>query len=203
MELESHLVIHVASHLPHGLTSRKEQTCYLEGASVMQGVKSYLFRNFEQLFVLIILVSVVVFNYLMPYKLIFLNFYFIPIMLAAYYLGVRSAVLGSVLCTLMVSVYVYLSPIPFMPPFTQLDLWMNIVTWASFLILTAAVVAKLASRLTEEVEHGRELNRDLEENKAKLEAADKKLRDHAEKLEKNVADLKERVEKLLRARQST
>ena len=124
-------------------------------------------------------------------------------MLAAYYLGSRSAVLGSVLCTLMICLYVYLSPMSFMPPFTQLDLWMNIVTWSSFLILTAAVVAKLASRLTEEVEHGRELNRDLEENKAKLEEADKKLRDHAEKLEKNVDDLKQRVEELLRARQNT
>ena len=129
---------------------------------MMQGLKTYLFKNFEQLFVLIILVSVVVLNYLVPYKLVFLNFYFIPIMLAAYYLGIRSAVLGSVLCALMVSLYVYLSPMSFMPPFTQLDLWMNIVTWSSFLILTAAVVAKLASRLTEEVEHGRELNFEFE-----------------------------------------
>ena len=54
--------------------------------------------------------------------------------------------------------------------------------------------------VTEEVEHGRELNRDLEESKAKFKAADKKLRDHAKKLEENVADLKKRVEKLQHAR---
>ena len=42
---------------------------------------------------LLILVSVASINYLIPYKLAFLNFYFIPILLGAYYLGVRKALL--------------------------------------------------------------------------------------------------------------
>ena len=48
-----------------------------------------------------------------------------------------------------------------MPTFTILDLWMNILTWASFLILTGALVGRLTTKLTTEVEQVRELNRDL------------------------------------------
>ena len=47
----------------------------------MDAIKEYLLKNFEQLFVLSILVSVAGINYYIPYKLAFLNFYFIPIML--------------------------------------------------------------------------------------------------------------------------
>ena len=55
----------------------------------MEGLKRYLIENFEQIFVLFILLSVAGITYFIPYKLAFLNFYFIPILLAAYYLGVR------------------------------------------------------------------------------------------------------------------
>ena len=118
----------------------------------MDAIKNYLIRNFEQAFVLLILVSVAGINYLIPYKLAFLNFYFIPILLGAYYLGVRRALLGGVLCTLVVALYAYLFPASFMPAFSHLDLWMNIVAWSSFLILTGAVVGQLTTRLKTEVE---------------------------------------------------
>ena len=79
-------------------------------------------------------------NYYIPYKLAFLNFYFIPILLGAF------------LCALIVFVYAYLFPESFRPAFTNLDLWMNIVTWASFLILTAAIVGQFTTKLKTEVE---------------------------------------------------
>ena len=161
----------------------------------MEAIKQYLLKNFEQIFVLLILVSVAGINYLIPYKLAFLNFYFIPILLAAFYLGVRTALLGGVLCALVVFIYAYLFPESFMPAFTQLDLWMNILAWSSFLILTAAVVGQLTSRLKIEVEQVRGLNKDFEESQARLEEADKELRDHAENLEKKVTERTQSLEK--------
>ena len=161
----------------------------------MEALKQYLLKNFEQLFVLLILVSVAGINYLIPYKLAFLNFYFIPILLGAYYLGVRRALLGGVLCALVVFAYAYLFPESFRPPATNLDLWMNIVTWASFLILTAAVVGQLTTQLKTEVESARELNRDLEESKIRVEEADRELRDHAENLEAKVNERTQSLEK--------
>ena len=70
-----------------------------------------------------------------------------------------------------------------MPAFTQLDLWMNIMAWSSFLILTGAVVGGLTARLRKEVKTLKEMNQSLQESKAKIERNDQELRDHAEKLE--------------------
>ena len=161
----------------------------------MEALKRYLIKNFEQIFALLILLSVAGITYFVPYKLAFLNFYFIPILVAAYYLGVRKALLGGVLCTLMVSIYAYLFPESFMIQLTVLDLWMNIMTWASFLILTAAVVGQVTTRLKVEVEQVTDLNRNLEESTSRLEAADAQLRDHAENLEKKVTERTESLER--------
>ena len=60
----------------------------------MEALKRYLINNFEQIFALLILLSVAGITYFIPYKLAFLNFYFIPILVAAYYLGVRKASLS-------------------------------------------------------------------------------------------------------------
>ncbi|MDA2926932.1 HD domain-containing protein [Acidobacteria bacterium AH-259-G07] len=144
----------------------------------MENLKNYLIKNSEQTFVLVILVSVASINYLIEHKLAFLNFYFIPILFAAYYLSLRKAVLGAVLCTLTVAIYAYLFAKSYMPSFTEWDLWMNILTWASFLILTATMVGKLTTRL-----------------KAKIEATDKELKDYAENLEQKVAERTESLEK--------
>ena len=70
-----------------------------------------------------------------------------------------------------------------MPAFTQLDLWMNIMAWSSFLILTGAVVGGLTARLRKEVKTLKEMNQSLQESKAKIEQNDPVLRHHAEKLE--------------------
>lgn len=149
----------------------------------MEALKGYLIKHFEQVFALLILLSVASINYFIPYKLVFLNFYFVVVLIASYYLELRNALLGGVLCTLIVIVYVYYFPNSFMPAFTQFDLWMNILAWSSFLILTGAVVGKLTARLKKEVETLKELNQQLEESKAKIEADDKELREHAQKLE--------------------
>ena len=76
----------------------------------MERIKRELLANFEQLFVLVILLSTAGVNYLVPTKLAFLNFYVLPIILAGYYLGRRSAVLGALLCALLMAIYVVLRP---------------------------------------------------------------------------------------------
>ncbi len=76
----------------------------------MDALKRYLTKNFEDFFVLIIILSVSAVNYFLPYKLAFLNFYLIPILLAAYFLGQSKSILGAVLCTLLVSAYAYSKP---------------------------------------------------------------------------------------------
>jgi hypothetical protein len=123
---------------------------------MMEALKTYAKQNFEQVFILLILTSVVVINYLIPFKLVFLNLYFIVILLGTFYMERRKAVLGGVLCTLLVIIHVYYFPSFFMPAITTLDLWMSIVVWSGFLILTGSVAGKLISGLKTEVEQLRE-----------------------------------------------
>ena len=92
----------------------------------MDRVKRYLVANFENMFVLMTLLSTAVVNYLVPAKLAFLNFYFLPIILAGYFLGRRTAVLGALLCALMIAVYVVLFPEAFSVRSESLDAYTHI-----------------------------------------------------------------------------
>lgn len=76
----------------------------------MDKIKDYLFKNFEQVFVLVILIGVAVISYLVPYKLAFLNFYFLPVLLTAYYLDVKRALLGAILCIILVGFFFWRDP---------------------------------------------------------------------------------------------
>ena len=128
----------------------------------MNNLKDYLTKNSEQMLALIILVGVPAITYLVPYKLVFLNFFFIVILLSVYFVEAHKALMGGVLTTLLVAVFVYYFPSSFVPTFTELDLWMNILAWSSFLILTGAAVGKLADRLKMEIQELKERKRDLE-----------------------------------------
>jgi hypothetical protein len=123
----------------------------------------------EQAFALLIIISVAAINYLLPYKLVFLNFFFIVILLRAYYLEAHKTILGGVLTTLLVIGYVYYFPSSFMAASTERDLWLNILAWSSFLILTGAVVGQLIHRLKTEVQQLNKLKQDLQAEDEKLE----------------------------------
>ena len=155
----------------------------------METLKDYVLKHSEQVFSLLILLSVVTINYFIPYKLVFLNFFFIVILLGAYYLDAHEAVLGGVLSTLLVIVYVYYFPHSFMPVLTEFDLWMNIVAWSGFLILTAGVVGKLTHRLKTEAQQLKKANVGLEAEKEKS----------AISAMRNVTRLKQTEEKLHRS----
>ncbi len=135
----------------------------------METLRNYFLKHSEQLFALAILLSVPTITYLIPYKLVFLNFFFIVILIGVYDLEAHKALMGGVLTTLLVVIYVYYFPSSFMPAFTETDLWMNILAWSSFLILTGALVGRQAHRVRTETEKLNKLKRDLQANNEKLE----------------------------------
>ncbi len=149
-----------------------KKTCWISTGSCetrAAAIKDYFIRHSEQVFALLIIVSVAAINYLIPYKLVFLNFFFIVILLGAYYLETHKAILGGVLTTLLVIVYVYYFPSSFMAATTERDLWLNILAWSSFLILTGAVVGQLIHRLKTEVQQLKKLKQDMQAENEKLE----------------------------------
>jgi adenylate cyclase len=162
-------------------------------------IKRYLIGNFENLFVLGTLLSTAVVNYLVPAKLAFLNFYFLPIILAGYYLGRRSAVLGALFCGLMIGVYVILFPEAFQTSGRPLDVYTYIAAWAGFLILAGAVVGGLQEKLAEEIRTTGALNAELRQRQEELTAANRTLKDYGENLEARVRDRTEELEASKRA----
>jgi adenylate cyclase len=165
----------------------------------MDRVKQYVGANFEQVFILLTLITTVVINYLLPLKLAFLNFYFLPIILAGYYLGRQRAVLGAVLCVLMATLFVVLFPEAFAPVNPRLELYAHIPMWGGFLILAGAVVGRLHEKLTLEVASSRRLNDELQQQQVELERANAELRHHTENLETRVRERTEELEESKRA----
>jgi adenylate cyclase len=165
----------------------------------MDNLKQYFLKNFEQTLVLVILLSVAGITYLVPYKLAFLDFYFIPILMAASYLDLRRAVLAAAFCIIMVGMYAWLYPELFPTGEQSMDIALNITTWGSFLILTAVTISRLHEKLQLEVQSTRALNIELADKTEKLEQAGADLKDYADNLEKKV---NERTEKLEQSRQT-
>jgi adenylate cyclase len=161
--------------------------------------KRYLLANFESLFVLITLASTLLVNYLVPEKLPFLNFYFLPIILAGYYLGLRQAVLGALFCALLIAVYVVLFPETFQLTGSSRQLYTYIPVWGGFLILAGAVVGRLREKLSEEIRATAALNDELRERQRELTQANQTLRDYGDNLEVMVRRRTEELEESKRA----
>jgi HD-GYP domain-containing protein (c-di-GMP phosphodiesterase class II) len=167
--------------------------------SRMQRVKTYVLANFEGIFVVLALLTTAVTNYVLPLKLAFLNFYFLPIILAGYYLGRRRAVLGAVFCVLLVGIFIVLFPESFAQGDRPLDLYAHIPMWGGFLILAGAVVGRLHEKLADELAVGRQLNEELEQRQLQLQQANAELRDYSENLETRVSQRTEELEESKRA----
>jgi adenylate cyclase len=135
-------------------------------------------RHLELLFVLLIGLLVTAVFYLFPYsRTAFLNFFYLPVLAAAYFMGKRKAVLGSALCILIMILIAYYYPDSFTVTGTRLGAFLVVCTWGGFLILSSAAVGSLQERLVKGFEETRQLleelkrSRVVEEMKEKVEKA--------------------------------
>ena len=110
----------------------------------MEKIKEYFFKHFEKIIVLSILLGIVLINYFTPYKIGFLNFFYLPIIAAGYFLGQRMAVLTAVFCILIVAFFLLLFPSSFFTAGTNKTyIIVSLAAWSSFLILTSAAIGYL------------------------------------------------------------
>ena len=113
----------------------------------MRGVRDWLFGRFEVILALGTLAGVAVLNCLVLQKLAFLDFFFLPVFVAGYWLGRSKAIQTAVLCVLMVGLYVGISPTRFQAGVQNLGLlWWHLATWACFLMIAAVLVGTLADQ---------------------------------------------------------
>lgn len=111
----------------------------------------------DRLILAVILAGAIVGAFLVQQKLSFLNFFFLPVILAGYYLGKRQAVLSAFFCILLVALYViFESRQPRSPLPLDLDTILNLVTWGGFLILTGALMGSLTDQRAQKIRKMRE-----------------------------------------------
>jgi putative nucleotidyltransferase with HDIG domain len=109
----------------------------------MDRFKQFLIRHFEKILVLIILIAAFAGTYFIEEEAIVLNFYYLPVLVAGYFLGRRMGVLTAVLSILAVLYFVLISPQRF---FGEKVFWYSIAklsSWSGFLILASVTVGTL------------------------------------------------------------
>ncbi len=134
----------------------------------MQKSKTFVAENLEKIAILLILIGVGVIHFFVVDKLPFLSFYYLPVLVAAWGAGRRTALLVSVLAVLVVGLYAVAMPSNFDEKIAELEtekgktisktrsaivqeqiedeehnMHFSLVTWGSFLILSAALVGTL------------------------------------------------------------
>jgi len=109
----------------------------------MEKLKEFSVRHFEKLLLIGLILAIVVTNYFILQKLAFLNFYYLPVLIAGYFLGKKQAIFTSCLVVCLVTFIAILDSASFLEVGSTLKLFFNLVIWGGFLVLAAYVVGTL------------------------------------------------------------
>jgi len=129
--------LHVEARPPPHPEAHVAETRALERA------KSFIFRHFEQILVLLLVASLLGIHYVVEQKLAFLSFYYLATILAGFYGGRRLAVMSGVFIVVLVFFFQAIVGLDMLPGFYP-DALLTLIPWAGFLILTGYVVGRLA-----------------------------------------------------------
>jgi putative nucleotidyltransferase with HDIG domain len=99
-------------------------------------------RHFELAVVIALVVATAFAVLVAGNKVAFLNFYYIPVLVAGYFLGRNQGVLVAVAGVLMVGIYAVLNPELFTSGPNEIP-GLDLLLWGAFIILTAFVVGSL------------------------------------------------------------
>ncbi len=105
----------------------------------------------EYVIVFLLIAILALINYVGAGQRFFLNFYFLPVVVAGYMLGVRGGVMASVASTSVVVLYYVVfntAPVP-TDAILRREFWADITLWAGFLLLSGGAVGKLQQKSTE------------------------------------------------------
>ncbi|HEX4574867.1 MAG TPA: HD domain-containing phosphohydrolase [Gemmatimonadales bacterium] len=111
----------------------------------LERAKVFFFRNFERIFVLLLVLAMLGIHGFVEQKFAFLSFYYLPMILAGFYGGRRFAVMAGVFVVALVLYYQYVQGLDMLPGFYG-GAFLALVPWAGFLILTGYVVGGLAEQ---------------------------------------------------------
>lgn len=144
-----------------------------------------VFQHFEGILVVLLVASLLTIHWWVDYKLAFLSFYYLPIIVAGFLLGRKGAVGAAVFIVNLVLFFQVVQGLQG-PPGFDLAVALTLVPWAGFLILTAYVVGVLAEHREASLQDAKESYVTmLELLTFSLEAGERESRGHSHR----VADL--------------
>jgi HD-GYP domain-containing protein (c-di-GMP phosphodiesterase class II) len=111
--------------------------------AALDRTKRFIYRHFERLLVLLLVGSLLLIHNFIEYRLAFLSFYYLPIIVAGFLVGRRLAVWAALFVVLLVG-YVQATQGLQGAPGLDVQMIMYLVPWGGFLILTGYTVGTLA-----------------------------------------------------------
>ena len=115
----------------------------LRKEEILDKIKLFLVQHFERILVLVILAAAILGTLFMEDKTLLLNFYFLPVVFASYYLGKRLGVLSAFLSILAIVICVIMFRNHFFPPDQEFRGIFLLSSWGGFLLLTSYAVGGL------------------------------------------------------------
>jgi adenylate cyclase len=163
--------------------------------------RALLKRHSELVLILSILIVISAVFHWIPYKIAFLNFFFIPVLAAGYLMGARRAALTGVLCVLLVLIYYFFvwAKIDLSAGYQWATLtsafserWntlLRLAMWGGFLILIGWVFGLIQEREITSYNRARELNEELKAQAAELREVNATLEETSGQLRQQAEDL--------------
>jgi len=164
----------------------------------VNAIKKYLLKHVQDAIVLSILVGAVFVNYFVYAKIAFLDFFYLLIVLAGYYIGKRFAILGAFFAILIVWVFILADKNEYYSASSAFQANLNLTVWGGFLILAAWLIGTLSEKLRIELNHTERLREDLDHERELLSISNRQLRNYSVRLEERV---EERTQELKRSNQ--
>jgi putative nucleotidyltransferase with HDIG domain len=156
----------------------------------MQKLKSYVIKNFEGIVVLIILLSVVGITYAIAEKMVMLNFYYLPVLVAGYFIGKRAAVLVAIFSILAVLFFTLINLEAYRMGRGLGYLASGLCGWSGFLLLTSYAIGTLYEQKQKKIDELREAYVGILEILVKyLESTDRYTKGHSERVSEHAMDI--------------
>jgi len=105
--------------------------------------KQLIVKHFERVLIIIILIATVAGTCLIEEKSIVLNFFYLPVLSAGYFLGRRMGILTAILSILVVVISALFLPVTFFRDRESFNVLAQLFSWGGFLILASIVVGTL------------------------------------------------------------